>query len=57
VEAGVTIYEPNPDVRTTGAEIDEFVDAPEPQPSEPPPKPSDPAASPDNDGEPERSRD
>jgi hypothetical protein len=47
----VTIYEPNPQVRPTGAEIDEFVDAPEPQPSEPPPPPSDGGAAPDDDGD------
>ena len=30
------MYEPNPDVLPTGAEVEEFVDAPEPHPSEPP---------------------
>jgi hypothetical protein len=46
----VTIYEPNPEVHPTGAEVDEFDDAPEPHPSEPPRAPgaaSDGATDPD----------
>jgi hypothetical protein len=30
------MYEPNSEVGPTGAEVDEFVDVPEPRPSEPP---------------------
>ena len=33
------MYEPNPDVQPTGAEVDEFVDVPEPRPTEPPRRP------------------
>lgn len=32
----MTMYEPNPDVRETGAEVDEFVDAPDSLESDPP---------------------
>jgi hypothetical protein len=38
----MTIYEPNPEVRPTGAEIDEFVDVPE-QETVLPPKPDRPS--------------
>jgi hypothetical protein len=40
----MTMYEPNPEVRETGAEVDEFVDAPQPGPTAPPPTPPDRAA-------------
>ena len=34
------MYEPNPEVLPTGAEVDEFLDVPEPHPSEPGPAPT-----------------
>ncbi len=32
----MTVYEPNPDVRPTGAEAGEFAEQPEPHPAAPP---------------------